>query len=132
MIWDPCIFEHMYLIIFYMKDTMHNYSNNCNIKTPLPQPNLLSQKKKQNPLQKFHPKKYIPSHLHPLRLHDSGASSSVSSSSSSELSVASSASTGGSVSTSSASSVEAVPSEAPIKPADGTRVLRKCIFVKVV
>ena len=37
---------------------MHNYSNNCNIKTPLPQPSLLSPKK-QNPLQKFHPKIYF-------------------------------------------------------------------------
>ena len=52
----------MFLIIFSMKDTMHNYSNNCNIK--LHYHNLTYYpKKKQNPLQKFHPKKYIPSHL---------------------------------------------------------------------
>lgn len=49
-------FKHMF-IIFFHENTMHNYSNNCNIKTPLPQPNLLSPKK-QNPLQKFHPKIY--------------------------------------------------------------------------
>lgn len=47
--------NNMFLIIFSMKTPCTTTAINCNIKTP--QPNLLSPKK-QNPLQKFHPKIY--------------------------------------------------------------------------